>query len=258
MPIKVFMAHASEDKAIIRRLHSKLVSVGIKPWLDEVDLKPAVEWRQVIKTEVRTCDLFLACLTKNSAKGGFLAEEFKLALDSYYRSRRGTVYLIPVKLSKCEVPDVSVKRGSLKDFQWLDCWQRNGFDKLFDTIKTNVKHTGFDSWLRYTGYRLQTATYTEPGIWPHLCKKYTDTTFRDPWRALMIAEPSRSSYHGFAGRGKDLAGAIDDVIAQVEGKELTYQTNSWDDVRTYNSVPQRLLRGAVSNYADLVVERVVE
>ncbi|MGK7883804.1 MAG: toll/interleukin-1 receptor domain-containing protein, partial [Crocosphaera sp.] len=43
---QIFIAHASEDKPLVRELYSKLVGAGYKPWLDEEELLPGQNWRE--------------------------------------------------------------------------------------------------------------------------------------------------------------------------------------------------------------------
>src|SRR3954466_15771336 len=105
--IKVFLAHASEDKDEIRRLYARLVRQDFKPWLDEIDIIPGQNWRMEIPRAIRESDVFLACLSRTSvAKQGYVQREFRLALNSYAEKPPGTIFLIPVKLDDCEIPDL--------------------------------------------------------------------------------------------------------------------------------------------------------
>jgi hypothetical protein len=41
----VFLCHNSEDKPAVREISKRLVSEGIKPWLDEEQIPPGTSWQ---------------------------------------------------------------------------------------------------------------------------------------------------------------------------------------------------------------------
>ena len=55
-----------------------------------------------------------------------------MALAAFGERPPGSIYLIPVRLDECEVPDLQIPdRGlSLTDIHWIDLWQKRGFDEL--------------------------------------------------------------------------------------------------------------------------------
>jgi hypothetical protein len=135
---RVFLAHASEDKPPVREIHSKLEAQGFKPWLDEIDLLPGQNWQVEIPKAIRESDIFVACLSLLSvSKQGYVQREFRTALNVYAEKPPGSIYLIPLKLDNCEVPDFQVPQlgVSLRDIQWLDYWRPNGFDRLIKAIE---------------------------------------------------------------------------------------------------------------------------
>lgn len=103
---RIFVAHASEDKGLVRDLYSKLVNRGFKPWLDEIDLLPGQNWQIEIPKAIRESDIFIACLSRLSVrKQGYVQREFRSALSTYAEKPPGSIYLIPLKLDDCEIPD---------------------------------------------------------------------------------------------------------------------------------------------------------
>ena len=140
MPVqkKIFLAHASEDKELVRKIYSKLTSSGLRPWLDEVDLLPGQNWRIKIPKAIRESDIFIACLSQRSVqKRGYVQKEFRIALDTYAEKPAGVIYLIPLKLDDCEIPNLELPQlgVSLRDIYWLDFWKPDGFDRLVKAIK---------------------------------------------------------------------------------------------------------------------------
>ena len=144
---KIFLAHAREDKAQVRKLHAELKARGFDPWLDEIDLLPGQIWKVEIPKAIRDAGLFLACLsTRSGGKVGYVQNEFRLALTAFGERPPNSIYLIPVRLDECEVPDLQIPdRGlGLRDFHWVDLWQADGLDRLAAAIEhalgTRARH----------------------------------------------------------------------------------------------------------------------
>lgn len=104
--LTVFLCHGSEDKAVVRDLYAKLLDAGMAPWLDEVSIVPGVEWEGAIRKAIADCDVVLACLSPRSVtKTGFVQKEIRFALDRADEKPPGTIYIIPVLLESCDVPE---------------------------------------------------------------------------------------------------------------------------------------------------------
>jgi TIR domain len=146
--MKIFLAHASEDKALVRDLHSRLLLHGFKPWLDEVDILPGEEWRIEIPEAIRKSDIFIACLSQQSVqKKGYVQREFRLALETCAERTSGVIFLIPLKFNDCEIPDLELSTLSIKlsNFQSVDFWKDDGFDRLLLSLKKAKGATNLES-----------------------------------------------------------------------------------------------------------------
>ena len=142
---KIFLAHASEDKEQVRDLYAKLARRGFKPWLDEVDLLPGQNWQVEIARSIRESDIFIACLSQASVrKQGYVQREFRSALATYAEKPPGSIYLIPLKLDDCEIPDHQFPQLGigLRDIQWLDYWKPDGFERLAAAIEASRQPSG--------------------------------------------------------------------------------------------------------------------
>ncbi|REJ48828.1 MAG: TIR domain-containing protein [Microcystis flos-aquae DF17] len=131
--IQIFLAHASEDKPAVLALHERLKQAGYKPWLDKKDLIPGQNWRSVIPKAIADSQLFIACLSQRSiAKQGFVQREFKMALNQYADRPPNSIYLIPLRLDECDIPDLRQEEYglNLRDLHWLDYWEEDGFEQL--------------------------------------------------------------------------------------------------------------------------------
>ena len=135
---KVFLAHAREDKKRVRDLYTRLKDLGFNPWLDEIDLLPGQNWKVEIRKAILDAGVFLACLSSHSvAKQGYVQTEFKTALSAYSERPPGAIYIIPVKLDECEVPDMQIPdRGiTLRDIHYVELWEDSGVLQLTKAIR---------------------------------------------------------------------------------------------------------------------------
>jgi hypothetical protein len=114
--LKVFLCHASQDKAIVRELYQRLKAEGwIDIWLDEKKLLPGQDWRLNIEEAVETSDIVVICLSSNSvSKEGFIQKELRYAREISLEKIEGSIFLIPLRINECDVP-----RG-LRFYQWAD------------------------------------------------------------------------------------------------------------------------------------------
>ena len=53
---RIFLCHASEDKAQVRAVYHQLKALGFAPWLDEVDILPGQDWDYEIERALETSD----------------------------------------------------------------------------------------------------------------------------------------------------------------------------------------------------------
>lgn len=132
--VRVFLCHASEDKLVVRDLYRRLRVAGFAPWLDEEDLLPGQDWRTEIPKAVRQSDVVLVCLSQKAiTKSGYVQREIKFALDVADEQPENTIYLIPVRLEECEVPD------RLQRWHWVDLYEERGYERLIRSLRERAK-----------------------------------------------------------------------------------------------------------------------
>jgi hypothetical protein len=131
---QIFLSYAREDREKVRKLYQKLSDAGFKPWMDIEDLLPGEQWQRSVQQAIQRSDFVLACLsTRSITKRGFLQKEFSLALDTWLENLASDIYLIPVRLEECEVPE------RLRDFQWVNLFEEDGWEKLVKAIRAGIK-----------------------------------------------------------------------------------------------------------------------
>src|SRR5215467_4799366 len=79
---RLFLSYAHQDVTAVKKLYSKLVESGFRPWMDVKDLTAGENWHVAIERAIRECDFFVLCMSPNSiGRRGFLQREIKAALD---------------------------------------------------------------------------------------------------------------------------------------------------------------------------------
>lgn len=127
---RVFLCHASEDKKVVYDVYRKLKVAGFSPWLDKEDLLPGMEWAKEIPKVLRQSACVLVFLSSNSVgKRGYVQREFKLTIDTLDEIPEGQIFLIPILIDHCSVPD------SFQRFQWIRLYEPGGFDRILKSVK---------------------------------------------------------------------------------------------------------------------------
>jgi hypothetical protein len=128
--LRVFLCHSSKDKPVIRQLYLKLRSEKwLDPWLDEEKLLPGVDWELEIKLAIKSSHAVIVFLTKHSiSKEGFIQKEIGQALSVAEEKPEGTLFVIPVRLEECDVPN------KLQRWQWLNFYEENSYNKLLNSL----------------------------------------------------------------------------------------------------------------------------
>lgn len=114
MPGQAFISYVHEDKAIVDELQRVLESAGIPVWRDKGAIGPGQLWWEVIHRAITEDALvFIACFSEASVSRHRTVqrEELLLAIDEYRRRRPERPWLIPVRLSDCDLPPMSLGGG---------------------------------------------------------------------------------------------------------------------------------------------------
>ena len=134
---RVFLCHASQDKPTVWKLYRYLKQHKVQPWLDQEDLLPGQNWEAEIPKALFASDAILVCLSKNSVnKEGFVQKEITFALDKALEKPVGTIFIIPVKLEECEIPE------RLSRYQWVDLSRPEGRKRLLMGLNKRVNDLG--------------------------------------------------------------------------------------------------------------------
>jgi hypothetical protein len=129
----VFVGYAVEDLAMVRRLCEALRAAGCAPWLDKDELMPGQNWTQSIKRAISDSDAFVACFSSRSiTKRGEFQVELRHALECARKRPLDEVFLLPVRLERCVIP-----QKIAAEMQYVDLfpdWER-GVKRLVRSIR---------------------------------------------------------------------------------------------------------------------------
>lgn len=130
---RVFIAYVEEDLPFARKLYRAFEDNGFRPWLDKKRLMPGQNWPRAIETAIQTSDFFVACFSRRAtSKRGSFHSELRYALFCAAKVPLDEIFLIPIRLDDCDVPN----RIS-KQIQYLDLfpeWE-TGIGRLIKVMK---------------------------------------------------------------------------------------------------------------------------
>jgi formylglycine-generating enzyme required for sulfatase activity len=183
--LRVFLCHARADTAAVRVLYDRLREEGFLPWLDEEDLIAGQDWQVEIPKAVRAADLVLVCLSTHSTnKEGYVQKEIKLALDVADEKPEGTIYIVPLKLEECSVPD------RLGRWQWVDFFHPKGYERLLKALRHRAESLGL-------GAQSGPSQVIQPGTVRTDAKDGLEYVWIPPGEFTMGATPGDGDVKGF-------------------------------------------------------------
>ena len=112
---KVFISYAREDFHSAENIYEHLEAHNFNPWMDKKKLLVGQRWENQIMSELRLADFIIILLSKVSvAKRGFVQREFKYALKYAEEKLNSDIFILPIKLDDCAVPE------ELGVFNWTE------------------------------------------------------------------------------------------------------------------------------------------
>ena len=128
--LNVFLIHAHSDRGTVHKLYTRLVKDGIHAWLDIENLLPGQNWQREIRKTILKSDIVIVCLSNGfNEKQGYRHEELKLALEREKLIGDDDIFIIPVRLEKCDMPE------SLRHLHRVDLFKAGGYKKLIHALR---------------------------------------------------------------------------------------------------------------------------
>jgi hypothetical protein len=128
--LQIFLLYARGDKEAVQHLYRRMVREGANVWMDRESILPGQDWQYEIRRAIHGSDLVIVCLSRQFNKqGGYRHEELKIALKKAGSLPEGGIFLIPVRLESCDMPE------ALHRWQRVDLFEAHGYQKLLESLK---------------------------------------------------------------------------------------------------------------------------
>jgi hypothetical protein len=111
-----FLCYSKENSTGVREFRERLkAETWIDPWFDEEDILPGEKWEGSVAEAVHNSHAVIIFLSSLAVRTeGFFHVELKLALDAAAEKPDGTIFIIPIRLDACDVPE------RLRPYQYVD------------------------------------------------------------------------------------------------------------------------------------------
>ncbi len=137
---RIFIAYVQEDAVLARKLYADLSARGFSPWMDKKKLLPGQNWPRAIEAAIETSDFFVPCFSCNSvSKRGVFHSELRYALECAARMPVNKIFVIPVRLDHCPVP-----QPILEQLHYVDLFPewRPGVDAIVAAMHEQMTERG--------------------------------------------------------------------------------------------------------------------
>jgi TIR domain/NACHT domain len=112
----VFLCHNGEDKPAVREIAQRLVKPGIKPWLDEEQIRPGTSWQKALGQQIEIIKSAAVFVGKNGI-GPWQDEEIQALLSEFMR--RNCPVIPTVLVDAMNTPELpwTLRNRHLVDFR---------------------------------------------------------------------------------------------------------------------------------------------
>ena len=138
-----FLCYAKENSKEVREFRERLrAETWIDPWFDEEDILPGQKWEGSVADAVHNSHAVIVFLSSVAIRTeGFFQKELKLALDAAAEKPDGTIFIIPIRLDACDVPE------RLLPYQYVDYFgdeahKDHVYSSLIVALKIRAKNLG--------------------------------------------------------------------------------------------------------------------
>jgi hypothetical protein len=142
----VFLSYCHDNLDEVAELHKDLTRAREAVWWDQ-DVLPGQDWDYEIQAAIKDSYAVLLCLSKEalSRTTSGLYTEALTAVATLRKYKPGSIFLIPVRLSDCEIPAIEIDDTRRLDrLEYIDLFPAAGRDaalkKLVKAIQATPNH----------------------------------------------------------------------------------------------------------------------
>ena len=144
---KVFISYVRSNSDQVDQICKVLEGNDIDYWRDRDQIEPGKLWKTAIKIAINNGAYFLACFSREYATKTktYMNEEILVAVDILRKKHFDSGWLIPIKLSDCDIPHHDIGAGNtLRDIHYLNLHEdwKKGIERLVDIIKREENSKG--------------------------------------------------------------------------------------------------------------------
>ena len=132
-PASPFLCHSSADKGAARRLAIELAARGVRPWIDEAEIRTGDSLIEKLEQGISLSTCLVPILSPTAVISPWCREELRMALSQQITRR--TKRVLPALVADCEIP------GFLTDKVYADLRVWNGYDAAVDRLADDIIHT---------------------------------------------------------------------------------------------------------------------
>lgn len=136
----IFLSYCRENKQAVAALREDLLQAGEAVWWDD-DILGGQNWKLEIRNAMRDAYAFIPCLSKEyegRIQSG-MYPELRDAIAAYRKLSPGSIYIIPIKLSPCSLPDLEIDDthyfDSLQYYDLFGVHRDSAFDGLVNALQ---------------------------------------------------------------------------------------------------------------------------
>ena len=138
----VFVSYCRDNKDDVAQLRNQLIAAGEKIWWDQ-DILGGQDWKFEIRKAMKEAYAVVVCLSEETADritSGIYPEVLD-AIGAYREHAPGGIFLIPVRLSECEIPPIEIDATRTLDrLQYIDLFSPDGLDQLVKSLQASALH----------------------------------------------------------------------------------------------------------------------
>jgi len=129
----VFISYCRDNQSEVAALRDRLVAAGEAVWWDQ-DILPGSDWKIEIRRAMSRSYAVICCLSAElaSRSRSGVYPELSEAMRAMRERPPGQIFLVPVRLAECVIPQVEIDDGRMLDrLQTLDLFPASDLDARF-------------------------------------------------------------------------------------------------------------------------------
>ncbi|WP_049696016.1 TIR domain-containing protein [Pseudomonas fulva] len=123
--LKVFMSYTKVDQDRVKPFFQRIKDLGFDPWMDCEKLLPGQNWSPQIDQALAEANVVMLFISKASLnKRGFVQREANQAFENLKSKLPQDIYIIPLLLEPCEVPQHIADRLQFIEITTEQAWSK--------------------------------------------------------------------------------------------------------------------------------------